>query len=89
MCCNIYISIKAKNAIVLVVTPFASVVISFISYIHADYRRKFPIRKIIRIMMTLDKQDHNTSNARERERVTAMGGVIKDNRVGGVLIPTR
>merc|ERR550534_3467546 len=32
-------------------------------------------------------QDHNTSNA--RERVTAMGGVIKDNRVGGVLIPTR
>merc|ERR1719273_1956133 len=34
-------------------------------------------------------QDHNTSNARERERVTAMGGVIKDNRVGGVLIPTR
>ena len=45
--------------------------------------------KIIRIMMTMDKQDHNTSNARERERVTAMGGVIKDNRVGGVLIPTR
>lgn len=34
-------------------------------------------------------QDHNTSNPRERERVTAMGGVIKDNRVGGVLIPTR
>ena len=39
-------------------------------------------------MMRLS-QDHNTSNARERERVTAMGGVIKDNRVGGVLIPTR
>ena len=34
-------------------------------------------------------QDHNTSNPRERERVAAMGGVIKDNRVGGVLIPTR
>ena len=34
-------------------------------------------------------QDHNTNNPRERERVTAMGGVIKDNRVGGVLIPTR
>ncbi len=34
-------------------------------------------------------QDHNTSNPRERERVTAMGGVIKDNRVGGVLMPTR
>ena len=34
-------------------------------------------------------QDHNTSNPRERERVTAMGGVIKENRVGGVLIPTR
>ena len=34
-------------------------------------------------------QDHNTSNPRERERVTAMGGVMKDNRVGGVLIPTR
>ena len=34
-------------------------------------------------------QDHNTGNPRERERVTAMGGVIKDNRVGGVLIPTR
>ena len=34
-------------------------------------------------------QDHNTANPRERERVTAMGGVIKDNRVGGVLIPTR
>lgn len=34
-------------------------------------------------------QDHNTSNPRERERVTAMGGIIKDNRVGGVLIPTR
>lgn len=33
--------------------------------------------------------DHNTSSPRERERVTAMGGVIKDNRVGGVLIPTR
>ena len=33
--------------------------------------------------------DHNTSNPRERERVTAMGGVIKENRVGGVLIPTR
>lgn len=33
--------------------------------------------------------DHNTSNAQERERVYAMGGVIKDNRVGGVLIPTR
>lgn len=34
-------------------------------------------------------QDHNTSNPRERERVTAMGGAIKENRVGGVLIPTR
>ena len=34
-------------------------------------------------------QDHNTSSPRERERVTAMGGAIKDNRVGGVLIPTR
>ena len=34
-------------------------------------------------------QDHNTNNPRERERVTAMGGIIKDNRVGGVLIPTR
>ena len=34
-------------------------------------------------------QDHNTNNPRERERVTAMGGVIKDNRVGGVLMPTR
>jgi serine/threonine protein phosphatase PrpC len=33
--------------------------------------------------------DHNTSNPRERERVTAMGGIIKENRVGGVLIPTR
>ena len=33
--------------------------------------------------------DHNTSNPRERERVTAMGGAIKENRVGGVLIPTR
>lgn len=33
--------------------------------------------------------DHNTSNAKERERVIAMGGSIKDNRVGGVLIPTR
>ncbi len=32
--------------------------------------------------------DHNTSNVKERERVVAMGGVIKDNRVGGVLIPT-
>jgi protein phosphatase 2C family protein 2/3 len=40
----------------------------------------------------LDKQltqDHNTSNPRERDRVTAMGGIIKDNRVGGVLMPTR
>ena len=34
-------------------------------------------------------QDHNTNNPRERERVQAMGGSIKDNRVGGVLIPTR
>jgi serine/threonine protein phosphatase PrpC len=34
-------------------------------------------------------QDHNTSNPRERDRVTAMGGIIKDNRVGGVLMPTR
>eukprot|EP00095_Tigriopus_kingsejongensis_P002611 maker-scaffold302_size216161-snap-gene-1.13 protein:Tk02611 transcript:maker-scaffold302_size216161-snap-gene-1.13-mRNA-1 annotation:"probable protein phosphatase 2c" len=33
--------------------------------------------------------DHNTSNAKERERVYAMGGNIKENRVGGVLIPTR
>lgn len=33
--------------------------------------------------------DHNTSNAKERERVYAMGGTIKDNRVSGVLIPTR
>ena len=37
----------------------------------------------------LHAQDHNTGNPRERERVTAMGGVIKENRVGGVLIPTR
>lgn len=34
-------------------------------------------------------QDHNTGNPRERDRVTAMGGIIKENRVGGVLIPTR
>jgi len=33
--------------------------------------------------------DHNTGNPKERERVHAMGGTIKDNRVGGVLIPTR
>jgi len=33
--------------------------------------------------------DHNTSNAQERERIFSMGGTIKDNRVGGVLIPTR
>jgi len=33
--------------------------------------------------------DHNTGNPKERERVYAMGGTIKDNRVGGVLIPTR
>ena len=27
--------------------------------------------------------DHNTGNAKERERVAAMGGTIKDNRCGG------
>ena len=43
----------------------------------------------MKFCLQLHSQDHNTSNARERERVTAMGGVIKDNRVGGVLIPTR
>jgi hypothetical protein len=26
---------------------------------------------------------------KELKRMTAMGGVIKDNRVGGVLMPTR
>ena len=25
-------------------------------------------------------QDHNTSNAKERERIYSMGGTIKDNR---------
>lgn len=33
--------------------------------------------------------DHNTNNAQERERIFSVGGTIKENRVGGVLIPTR
>ena len=57
--------------------------------IYDDIKSKRLLRMKFKFSLQLHSQDHNTSNARERERVTAMGGVIKDNRVGGVLIPTR